>query len=87
MRETATFTIYQEGQLAVPPDTARGWRWRLTVANGNITADGGEAYATAANARRAVKALLRGLGVNVAGPGWRARLIRDRGIWITERNS
>jgi hypothetical protein len=32
----------------------RHWRWRFIAANGKIMADGGEAYATAANARRAI---------------------------------
>jgi len=44
-----TLTIYQ---------AADGWRWRLKASNGRIVADGGEAYRTKANARRAVKRLL-----------------------------
>lgn len=51
----AKFTVYREGQLAVLPRAKRGWRWRLTAANGNIIADGGEAYSTKSNALRAVR--------------------------------
>lgn len=61
MRLKATFTIYQEdGKF---PSKAfrtgkRGWRWRLTAANGSIIADSGEAYATKASAKRAVERLI-----------------------------
>lgn len=34
-----------------------GWRWRLVARNGNIIADGGEAYSDASNARRAARRL------------------------------
>lgn len=61
----------------------RSWFWRLRRANGKIVADGSESYVTASNARRAVKRLLAGLGVNVKGAGWRARLMRDHGVAIT----
>lgn len=34
-----------------------GWRWRLRAANGKITADGAEGYASSGKVRRAVKRL------------------------------
>lgn len=34
-----------------------GWRWRIKGRNGRIVADGAEAYASLANARRAVRNL------------------------------
>lgn len=58
-RLKATFTIYREGAMRVIPGNGRGWRWRLTAANGNIIADGGEAYSSKSKALRAVRRLLR----------------------------
>jgi uncharacterized protein YegP (UPF0339 family) len=43
---SATFEVYA--------DAADEWRWRLVHDNGNILADSGEGYTSAANARRAV---------------------------------
>ena len=64
MRLKATFTIYREGAMRVIPGHGRGWRWRLKAANGNIMADGGEAYSSKSKAMRAVKALVRKFGLH-----------------------
>jgi uncharacterized protein YegP (UPF0339 family) len=48
MSARLTLTVYRAND---------GWRWRLKASNGRIVAEGGEAYASQANALRAVKRL------------------------------
>ena len=36
-----------------------GWRWRAVARNGNITADGAEAYANESNVKRARTSFIR----------------------------
>ena len=44
-------------ELDVYQDASKEWRWRITAANGNIIADGGEGYATRSSAIRAARRL------------------------------
>lgn len=56
MSREAHFEVYK---------AADGWRWRIKAANGRIVADGGEAYASRRNARRAVAGLIRILAADI----------------------
>lgn len=87
MKIKAKFTVFQEGALSALPGRKRGWRWRLTAANGNIIADGAESYIEQNKATRAVKGLLRTMGINTSGRGWRARMAQDHGILVEIRES
>jgi len=53
------FQVYPEMTKDKKP-TGR-FRWRLVAANGHITADGGQGYASRYNARRACKATIMSL--------------------------
>lgn len=66
-------------KFQVYPEKASGWglepegvqyRWRLISANGKITADSGEAYASDNNARKAVRRLIRIIESNFESKGF-----------------
>lgn len=88
-RFKAIYTVYQEdGKYPSKAFRSRSrlWRWRLTNQNGHIVADGGEGYSKASNALRAVKRNLALHGINVSGPGWRARISIQLGIMVTVKD-
>ena len=51
--------------IEVWKDPAGGWRWRLKRKNGRKVATAGEAFASASNARRAARAVMRPLGLDL----------------------
>lgn len=48
-------------QIEVYPGPRGGFYWRLRDKNGQIVADGSESYSTRSNARRAARAVGRGI--------------------------
>lgn len=80
-------TVPHRSTYTIFPGKDGLWHWRHRHVNGHITSDGGEGYASPSNARRAVRARLKAHGINIAGPGWRARIARDLGIWIVKEDS
>jgi len=56
-----TKTTKTRTRMAILKDVTGQFRWHLEAANGRITADSGEGYATRASAIRAVRAVVTAL--------------------------
>ena len=74
MSTKARFQVYPETNHIIERKSGR-WRWRFIAANGKIMADGGEAYASASNARRAIKRFAD-ISLESAFPSWKIETVR-----------